>query len=197
MANAEVRENMLVCEYDILHQRPTKDWGDNCLSKKLANILMQPVPSRGTACLTQWQVLLIDLFQPCSLGSFLTVIWNLANMRWKEQFITASTNYLQGIPGYSVHQTSSTPFVLAQFLKTVCVVFKRLMTLFSLGCAVSIIFLSSVFQGTAEVPSVIVIQPEVFAIELLPFNYLWKFMPTVLKLFSSIYIWEHTFLPNR
>lgn len=118
-------------------------------------------------------------------------------MRRKGQFITASTNYLQGIPGYSVNQTSHTCFVLMQFLKTVCVVSKRPMTLFSLGCAVSIIFLSSVFQGTADVPRVIMIQPEVFAIELFPFNYLLKFMPTILKLFSSMSVWEHTFLPNR
>lgn len=134
MANAEVRENVFVCEYDIIHQRPTKDWGDNCLSKNLANILMQPVPSRGTVCLSRWQVLLVDLFQPCSFGSFLPVILNLANMRTKGQIITVSINYPWGVPGYSVNQTWCSPFSLAQFLKAVRVVFKTLMTSFSLRC---------------------------------------------------------------
>lgn len=136
MANAEVRENVFVCKYDIIHQRPTKDWGDNCLSKKLANISMQPVPSRGTVCLARWQVLLIDLFQPYSLGLFLTVIWNQVNMRRKGWFITVSMSYLQAIPGYSVTQTWCAPFILVQFLKAVWVVFKRLMTSFSLSSVV-------------------------------------------------------------
>lgn len=134
MANAEVRENVFVCEYDIIHPRPTKDWGDNCLSKKLANILVQPVPSHGTVCLAQWQVLLIDMFQPYSLASVLTVIRNLAKMRRKGQFITVSMNCLEGIPGYSVNQTWCTPFILAQFLKAVWIGFKRPMTLSSLSC---------------------------------------------------------------
>lgn len=125
MAKAEVRENVFVCEYDIIYQRPTKDWGDNCLSKNLANILMPPVPSRGPVCLARWQVLLVDSFQPCSLGSFLTVIWNLANMRMKGQIITVSINYLQEIRGYSVHQTWCAPFSLAHFLKAARSCFKN------------------------------------------------------------------------
>lgn len=35
-------------------------------------------------------------------------------------------------------------------------------------------FLSAAFQGTVDVPGVIVIWSEVLAIELFPFNYLWK-----------------------
>ena len=134
MTNAEVTENVFVCEYDIIHPRPTKDWGDNYLSKKLASTLMQPVPSRGTVCLARWQVSLIGLFQPYFLGLFLSVIWNLANRRRKGQFITVSTDYLQGIPGYSVNQTWCAPFILAHFLKAVWVVFKRPMILFCLSC---------------------------------------------------------------
>lgn len=196
MVNAEVRENVFVCEYDIIHQRPTKDWGDNCLPKNLANILMQPVPSCGTVCLTWWQVLLIDLFQPYSLGWFPTVIWNQANMRRKGQFITVSMNYLQGVSGYSVNQTWCATLILAQFLKAAWVVFKRPMTLFSLSC-VGFSYVPLYCFSTVNVPTVTVMWPEVLAIELFPFNYLWKSLPTPLKLFSSIHMWQHIFLPDR
>lgn len=95
---------------------------------------MQPVPSRGTACLARRQVALIDLFQMFSLGSFLTVIWSLANVRRKGQLVTVSTckksTVCYRIPGYSVNQAGCAPSILAHFLKAVWVVFNRPMASF-------------------------------------------------------------------